>query len=111
MALTSSQRKSKPGGEEPRARTSSRPPGPATRARSGQRDEEEIEAFTDEEYARATGLHQILDEEGRADPARVPQLAPAEHVRIFEGMLLSRTLDDRLMPLQRQGRIGWLRLR
>src|SRR5687767_1249595 len=68
---------------------------------------EVIEAFSDEDWARATGLFQILDEEGHADAARIPTLAPAELVRMYRGMLLSRTLDQRLLPMQRQGRIGF----
>jgi pyruvate dehydrogenase E1 component alpha subunit len=63
--------------------------------------------WTDEEEARATGLFQILDEEGRADPARIPRLTPAELRQIYAGMIRSRLLDQRLLPLQRQGRIGF----
>jgi pyruvate dehydrogenase E1 component alpha subunit len=66
-----------------------------------------IEVWTDEEWARATGLFQILDEEGRADPGRVPALSAAELLRMYRGMLTSRLLDTRLLPLQRQGRIGF----
>jgi pyruvate dehydrogenase E1 component alpha subunit/2-oxoisovalerate dehydrogenase E1 component alpha subunit len=66
-----------------------------------------FEVWTDEEEARATGLFQILDEEGRADPTRVPRLAPEELRRMYLGMVRSRLLDQRLLPLQRQGRIGF----
>jgi pyruvate dehydrogenase E1 component alpha subunit len=68
---------------------------------------EQVEVWSDEDWALATGLVQILDEQGHADPARVPALAPAELVRMFRGMVLSRLLDGRLLPLQRQGRIGF----
>jgi pyruvate dehydrogenase E1 component alpha subunit/2-oxoisovalerate dehydrogenase E1 component alpha subunit len=68
---------------------------------------EEVEVWTDEEWALATGLVRILDEQGRADPAQVPALARAELVRMFRGMVMSRLLDGRLLPLQRQGRIGF----
>jgi pyruvate dehydrogenase E1 component alpha subunit/2-oxoisovalerate dehydrogenase E1 component alpha subunit len=68
---------------------------------------EEIEVWSDEDWALATGLQQILDEQGHADPARVPALTRAELVRMFRGMVLSRLLDGRLLPLQRQGRIGF----
>lgn len=68
---------------------------------------EAIEVWTDEEEARATGLFQILDEEGRADPTRVPQLSREELTQMYGGMLRSRLLDQRLLPLQRQGRIGF----
>src|SRR4051794_32214631 len=78
-----------------------------SKTRSGTSVEERVTTWSDEDYARATGLVQILDEEGRADPARVPQLGLAELVRMFRGMVISRTLDTRLLPMQRQGRIGF----
>ena len=68
---------------------------------------EVVEVWTDEEEARATGLLCILDEEGRADPERVPRLTPDELRQMYSGMLRSRLLDQRLLPLQRQGRIGF----
>jgi pyruvate dehydrogenase E1 component alpha subunit/2-oxoisovalerate dehydrogenase E1 component alpha subunit len=68
---------------------------------------EQLEVWSDEDWARATGLFQILDEKGVADPARVPALAPEALVRMFRGMVTSRLLDTRLLPLQRQGRIGF----
>lgn len=78
------------------------------RAKSGQQESfEEIEVWTDEDHANATSVVRILDEEGNADPERVPALSDAEHKRLYAGMLQSRLLDDRLMPLQRQGRIGF----
>jgi pyruvate dehydrogenase E1 component alpha subunit/2-oxoisovalerate dehydrogenase E1 component alpha subunit len=66
-----------------------------------------VEVFTDEDWARATGLVQILDAEGNADPARVPALTPEDMVRLYRGMRLGRLLDQRMLPLQRQGRIGF----
>jgi pyruvate dehydrogenase E1 component alpha subunit len=74
--------------------------------RSGQLTTESVEVWTDEDYARATGLFQILDEGGHAEAAQVPKLAPAALLRMFEGMLMSRMLDEQLLPLQRQGRIS-----
>ncbi len=74
--------------------------------RSGQTTAESVEVWSDGDYARATGLFQILDEHGQADVAKVPALAPATWLRMFEGMLQSRLLDEQLLPLQRQGRIG-----
>jgi pyruvate dehydrogenase E1 component alpha subunit len=65
------------------------------------------EVWTDNEEAAATGLFQILDETGHADPARVPALSPEELLQMYAGMLRSRLLDQRLLPLQRQGRIGF----
>ncbi len=78
-----------------------------TRSGLGDIKGEWVEVWSDEDQARATGLLQILGEDGRADPARVPKLAPAELVRMYRGMLMSRTLDARLLPMQRQGRIGF----
>ena len=74
--------------------------------RSGQLTSETVEVWTDEDYAHATGLFQILDEHGHADAAKVPKLSPEALLRMVEGMLLSRVLDEQLMPLQRQGRIS-----
>jgi pyruvate dehydrogenase E1 component alpha subunit/2-oxoisovalerate dehydrogenase E1 component alpha subunit len=53
------------------------------------------------------GLFQILDDSGVADPARVPALSADELRRIYRGMLLIRVMDERLLALQRQGRIGF----
>jgi pyruvate dehydrogenase E1 component alpha subunit/2-oxoisovalerate dehydrogenase E1 component alpha subunit len=74
--------------------------------RSGQVTAESVEIWSDEDYARATGFFQILDEHGHADAAKIPELSPAVLLRMFEGMLLSRMLDEQLLPLQRQGRIS-----
>ncbi|HXU83660.1 MAG TPA: thiamine pyrophosphate-dependent enzyme, partial [Polyangia bacterium] len=84
-----------------------RRPAVRSKTRSGVSVEDLVTTWSDEDYARATGLVQILDEEGRADPARVPQLGLAELVKIFRGMVTSRLLDTRLLPMQRQGRIGF----
>jgi hypothetical protein len=78
---------------------------PVSKVRSGQSQAESIEAFSDLDEARATGLRQILDENGRA-LAAVPALSPAELVRMYEGMLRGRLLDQHLLTMQRQGRIG-----
>lgn len=77
------------------------------KARAGQLDADSVEVWSDEDHARATGLLSILREDGTADAARVPPLSPDELRRLYAGMLLSRKLDDRLMPMQRQGRIGF----
>jgi len=79
---------------------------PEDRRRSGQLTCESVEAWSDADHARATGFFRILDEEGRADEAAVPKLAAEELVRLHEGMLTSRLLDELLLPLQRQGRIS-----
>lgn len=93
----------------PSAVTDSRRPLSKGKTRSGQEVElgDQIQVWTDEDWARATGLWQILDEDGHADRTRVPALTPAEMVQMYRGMLLSRLLDTRLLPMQRQGRIGF----
>ncbi len=78
----------------------------ADKRRSGQLTCASLEAWSDEDYARATGLVRVLDENGHAEAAAIPRLAPAEWVRIYQGMLTSRLLDKHLLPLQRQGRIS-----
>src|SRR2546422_686389 len=48
----------------------------------------------------------ILDSEGNLDAALDPGLPPAELKRLYRAMLLGRRLDERMVRLQRQGRIG-----
>ncbi len=55
----------------------------------------------------ALGLLQILPENGVADPARVPRMSADEIRRIYRGMLTIRIMDERLLAMQRQGRIGF----
>ena len=51
-------------------------------------------------------LHRVLDPSGkRVGP--MPDIDEATLLRIYETMLLVRVLDDRMMILQRQGRIGF----
>jgi pyruvate dehydrogenase E1 component alpha subunit len=80
--------------------------GPPTKVRSGQLIRDSVEIWSDEAWAHATGLVRILDEQGHADAAALPKLAPAALIRLYEGMLRSRLLDEQLLPLQRQGRIS-----
>jgi pyruvate dehydrogenase E1 component alpha subunit len=54
----------------------------------------------------ALGLFQVLDEEGRVK-GPVPDLPPDELLRMYRGMLTIRVLDERLLGMQRQGRIGF----
>ena len=79
---------------------------PTATVRSGQLTCDSVEAWTDDDYARATGLVHVLDENGQADPTLVPRLAPERLIRLFTGMLTSRLLDEHLLPLQRQGRMS-----
>jgi pyruvate dehydrogenase E1 component alpha subunit len=48
----------------------------------------------------------ILDADGNLDVALEPALAPDELRRLFRAMVLGRRLDERMVRLQRQGRIG-----
>jgi pyruvate dehydrogenase E1 component alpha subunit len=53
-------------------------------------------------------LRRVLDDDGRVLPgAKVPALPEAELMRLFDCMLLTRIMDDRMMRLQRQGRLGF----
>src|ERR671935_941142 len=48
----------------------------------------------------------ILDAEGHLDSALDPGLPAAELKRLYRAMLLARRLDECMVRLQRQGRIG-----
>lgn len=57
--------------------------------------------------AKATGLYQILGEDGVVDAAAAARFDQALCRRLHEGMLSIRVMDARLMALQRQGRTGF----
>ncbi|MBI3637114.1 MAG: pyruvate dehydrogenase (acetyl-transferring) E1 component subunit alpha [Candidatus Rokubacteria bacterium] len=48
----------------------------------------------------------ILDSDGNLDAALEPDLPPEALTRMYRAMLLGRRLDERMVRLQRQGRIG-----
>ncbi len=48
----------------------------------------------------------ILDSDGNLDTALEPDIAPDNLKRLYRAMLLGRRLDERMVRLQRQGRIG-----
>jgi pyruvate dehydrogenase E1 component alpha subunit len=48
----------------------------------------------------------ILDEEGRLDRDLEPQIPPEDLRRLYRTCLLARRFDERMLFLQRQGRIG-----
>jgi len=53
-------------------------------------------------------LRRVLDDDGAPLPgARIPAIPDATLTRMFETMALTRTFDDRMMRLQRQGRLGF----
>jgi 2-oxoisovalerate dehydrogenase E1 component alpha subunit len=51
-------------------------------------------------------LRRVLDDDGGADPAKVT-LADGELVALYRWMVLNRQLDERMVAMQRQGRIGF----
>jgi 2-oxoisovalerate dehydrogenase E1 component alpha subunit len=53
------------------------------------------------------GVERVLGPDGRADPAHDPGLSRELVVRIYEAMLRTRMIDERMLMLQRQGRIGF----
>jgi pyruvate dehydrogenase E1 component alpha subunit/2-oxoisovalerate dehydrogenase E1 component alpha subunit len=55
----------------------------------------------------ALGLVQILREDGSADAAQLPSVSSEQLMRMYRGMLLIRVMDERLLGMQRQGRIGF----
>src|SRR5262247_2975396 len=48
----------------------------------------------------------ILDSDGNIDAALEPDIAPDRLKELYRAMLLGRRLDERMLRLQRQGRIG-----
>jgi pyruvate dehydrogenase E1 component alpha subunit/2-oxoisovalerate dehydrogenase E1 component alpha subunit len=55
----------------------------------------------------ALALYQVVPENGMADPLRVPRMSADEARKIYRGMLMIRIMDERLLAMQRQGRIGF----
>lgn len=49
----------------------------------------------------------VLSDDGTLDPRHDPRLSEAEVVEIYRWMVTTRQLDERLVALQRQGRIGF----
>ncbi len=49
----------------------------------------------------------MIRDDGSVDPANDPRLSRPEAERLYRGMMLERILDDRMLALQRQGRIGF----
>ena len=64
--------------------------------------------FDGTDHEKATGLFQLLREDGTpADEAALADLDAGLARRLIEGMLRVRVVDARMMALQRQGRIGF----
>jgi len=49
---------------------------------------------------------QVLDAEGKADAKLEPDLSKEELIRLFRAMAYARAADERMLKLQRQGRLG-----
>ena len=49
---------------------------------------------------------QVLDENGNVDKKLEPDLGADELLRLYRGMVRARELDQRMLKLQRQGRLG-----
>ncbi len=49
---------------------------------------------------------QILDEDGKLDAKLEPKLSRDELLEMYRWMRLARELDERMLKLQRQGRLG-----
>ncbi len=49
---------------------------------------------------------QVLDPSGKVDRDLDPGLSDEEHVRLYEAMVRTREADERMLNLQRQGRLG-----
>lgn len=61
-------------------------------------------------YATASGddaVLQVLNPDGSLDPKHDPRLEPAEVLALYRHMVTTRIVDERLVALQRQGRIGF----
>jgi TPP-dependent pyruvate/acetoin dehydrogenase alpha subunit len=65
-----------------------------------------LEGTLEEMRKVASGLHRVLDEQGK-EVREPPKLPDKEHQRMIRAMLTVRRLDERMMLLQRQGRIGF----
>jgi pyruvate dehydrogenase E1 component alpha subunit len=79
---------------------------PLIRAGMGAPEVAEIEAWTDEEYRRATGLFTVLPAKGPVDRKAIPAFEPAALREAYQGMLRARALDAAARELVRTERIG-----
>jgi pyruvate dehydrogenase E1 component alpha subunit len=76
------------------------------RAGMGDVEAPSVEVWTDADHARATGFLQLLAPDGRLVGAP-PKLEPALLLNLHRGMLRVRVLDEKMLLLQRQGRIAF----
>ncbi len=79
---------------------------PLVRAGMGAPEAREIEAWTDEDYRRATGLLTVLAANGQVDRQALPAFEPAALRGAFGAMLRARALDAAARELVKRERIG-----
>jgi 2-oxoisovalerate dehydrogenase E1 component alpha subunit len=82
---------------------------PLIRAGMGAPEVAEIEAWTDEDYQRATGLVTLLGKDGKngkVDRAALPAFEPPVLREALRAMLRARALDGAARELVKAGRIG-----
>src|SRR3989441_7073331 len=53
------------------------------------------------------GLLQVIRDDGSFDASLEPKFSPDELKKLYRGLVLVRTMDTRMLSLQRQGRIGF----
>src|SRR5439155_1697098 len=56
---------------------------------------------------RVVDALRVIRDDGSTDPRLDPKLSESDAVRLYRGMSLQRILDNRMLALQRQGRIGF----
>jgi pyruvate dehydrogenase E1 component alpha subunit/2-oxoisovalerate dehydrogenase E1 component alpha subunit len=67
-----------------------------------------VPGVSPDELRPALGLYRILDERGElCAPDDEPQLEPRALIDMYRAMVRIRIMDERLLGLQRQGRIGF----
>jgi pyruvate dehydrogenase E1 component alpha subunit len=79
---------------------------PLIQAGMGAPDVGEIEAWTDEEYQRATGLFTVLSAGGQIDRKALPAFEPPALRQAYRAMLRARALDAAARELVKSERIG-----
>jgi pyruvate dehydrogenase E1 component alpha subunit/2-oxoisovalerate dehydrogenase E1 component alpha subunit len=63
--------------------------------------------FEQDDEAKARGLFRILSEDGTCNATDVSRFDEALTRRLYESMLTIRVMDERLLALQRQGRVSF----
>lgn len=53
---------------------------------------------------------QIMDETGKIDSKLMPKLASQDVINLYKGIVTTRIFDDRMLKMQREGRIGTIAL-